>query len=194
MPCFSTSLGLVDKCSSLDFFLQNLPVLLQPSLPLFHCGSICADNAPKAGRVIGFDEVSKFVDDHVVYYEHRRLDETPIEIDIAVHSAGAPAVPIVNDPGSRKPYTQLTGVLLDAIENLLFGAGDIPIPQHFTTLALMRGGHHEPARKLNLSARCLGNLNSIVPSEVRGGFAVHDFLAGRMRPILIFLRVAKFRQ
>jgi hypothetical protein len=30
----------------------------QPGLCLFHRGSICADNAPKAGRVVGFDEVS----------------------------------------------------------------------------------------------------------------------------------------
>lgn len=83
----------------LDFFLQNLPVLLQPSLSLSHRWSICADDAPKAGRVIGFDEVSELVDDHVVYYEHRRLDETPVEIDIAVHGAGAPAVTIINDLG-----------------------------------------------------------------------------------------------
>jgi hypothetical protein len=36
-----------------------------------------------------FREVSEFVDDHVIYHEHRRLDETPVEIDIAVHVAGA---------------------------------------------------------------------------------------------------------
>jgi hypothetical protein len=51
-----------------------------------------ADNAPKAGCVVGFEEVSELMDNDVVYYEYRRLDETPIEIEIAVHRTGVPTV------------------------------------------------------------------------------------------------------
>ena len=106
---------------------------------------------------------SEFVDDHVVYNEHRRLDETPIEIDTVVHRAGAPAVTIINDLGRCELYTKLTCVLLHAGENLFFGSRNIPISQHFTTLGLMRGGHQKEAGELDLTARGLGDFNSVVP-------------------------------
>jgi len=99
---------MLEPFSILDFLFQNLPVLFQPGLCLFHRRSICADNAPKARCVVSLDEVSEFVDDYVVYYEHRGLDETPVEIDIVVHGARAPAVPIVDDLGRRERYTELT--------------------------------------------------------------------------------------
>ena len=58
-----------------------------------------ANNAPKAGCVVGFEEVSELVNDDVVYYEYWRLDETPIEIEIVFRRTGAPAVTAINDLG-----------------------------------------------------------------------------------------------
>ena len=80
-------------------------MLLQPSLGLFHRGSICADNAPEAGRVIGLDEVSEFMHDDVVYDEHWGLDKAPVEIDTVIDRAGAPTIPIINDLGRIERYT-----------------------------------------------------------------------------------------
>jgi hypothetical protein len=88
---------------------------------------MCADNAPKAGRVVCFEEMSEFVNDHVVYYKYRCLDETPIETQIVVHGARAPAVTIINDLGRSKLYAKTASVLLDAVKNLFFGSGNVPI-------------------------------------------------------------------
>jgi hypothetical protein len=78
--------------------------------------------------VIALDEVSKFVDDYVVYDEHGRLDETPIEIHVAADRAGAPAVAVVDDPGRLELDPELSGVPLGAREDLLFCLRCIPIP------------------------------------------------------------------
>jgi hypothetical protein len=109
-------------------------VLFQPGFGFFHCGSVRADNAPEAGRVIGFEEVGEFVDHHVIDYEHRGLDEAPIETDIVVHGAGAPAVAVINDFGRPKPHAKSTGMLLDPAEYLFPGARNVPIWSVSTTL------------------------------------------------------------
>lgn len=104
--------------------------------------------------MIGLYEVSEFVDDHVIYDEHRSLDQAPVEIYIVIHRTGAPTVAIVNDPGRSKLHIKLTSVLFHAGENLFLGSRHIPISEHFTTLGLMRGGHDEAAGEFNLSTCC----------------------------------------
>jgi hypothetical protein len=112
-------------------------MLFQPSFGFFHCGSVRTDNAPEAGRVIGFEEVGEFVDHHVIDNEHRGLDETPIETDIVVQGAGAPPITVIDDPGCSKVYAKSASVLLNASENLIFGPHDVPVPQDLTALGLM---------------------------------------------------------
>ena len=70
-----------------DFFFQNLPELLQPSLRLVHCGSMCPDDIPETGRMVGLDEMSEFMHNDVVDDEHWRFYQPPIEIDIVFQSA-----------------------------------------------------------------------------------------------------------
>lgn len=77
--------------------------------------------------MIGLDEVSGLVDDHVVYYEYRSLNKTPVEIDIVFHRAGALAVTIINDLGQCELYPKLTCMLFYASENLFFGSRNIPV-------------------------------------------------------------------
>src|ERR1700746_1654501 len=64
--------------TQLDFFLQHLPVLLQPRLCFFHRGRIRADDTPKAGRVVRFNKVSEFMDYHVIDHEHGSFDKAPV--------------------------------------------------------------------------------------------------------------------
>src|SRR5258708_39457922 len=80
------------KVLNLDFFFQDLSVLFQPGFRLFHCRSGCADDAPKPPCVVGFDEVREFMHDDVIYYEHRGLDEAPIETHVMFHPSRAPPV------------------------------------------------------------------------------------------------------
>ena len=68
---------------------------------------MCADNAPKVRRVIGFDEVSEFMHNHVVDYEHRRFDETPVEADVVVRRAGAPPKTIIHDLSRSELHAKL---------------------------------------------------------------------------------------
>ena len=56
----------------------------------------------------------------------------------------------------------------------------------------MRSGHQKEAGKLNLTTRSLGDFYPIVPSEIRSRLAIDHFLAGRVPPILILLRMAEF--
>jgi hypothetical protein len=56
----------------------------------------------------------------------------------------------------------------------------------------MRGGHQKDAGELNLTDRRLGDFYLVVFSKVWSLFAIYDFLARRVRPILIFLRVVEF--
>lgn len=86
-------------------------MLLQPGLCLFHCGRFGADNAPKVGRVVAFDEMGELVNDHVVYDEHRCLDEAPIKIDIAADRTRSPSIKVINDFCSLKFHTKLKSVL-----------------------------------------------------------------------------------
>jgi hypothetical protein len=46
----------------------------------------------KSEVLVGFDEVSEFVHDHVVNDKHRRLEEMPVEIHAIADGAGTPAV------------------------------------------------------------------------------------------------------
>ena len=153
-----------------------------------------ADNAPEAGRVIGFEEVGEFVDHHVIDYEHRGLDEPPIETNIVVDGAGAPAVAAINDFGRPEPHAKSTGVLLDPAEYLFPGPRNVPIPQNFTALGLMPGGHQEEMGKFDVAAGSVGNFDPVVSPEVGRGLPVHYFLAGRVQAVLIFLRMPEFRQ
>ena len=86
-----------------------------------------ADNAPESGGVIGFNEMYKFVNDHVVNYEHRRFDETPIKIQIIVYCAGAPTVTTINNLRYSGSYTEIVSMLLDANNNLFLSSGNVPV-------------------------------------------------------------------
>ena len=78
--------------------------------------------------MVGLNEVSEFVHDDIVYDEHWGLYQPPIEINIVLDGARAPAVPIVNDLGGREFYSEIAGVLFHAAKNLFFGARNVPIP------------------------------------------------------------------
>ena len=88
-----------------------MAVGIQPRLCLIHSGVLCADDAPEAGRMVGFDQVSQFMHDDIVDDEHRSLDKTPVETDVVAHRAGAPAVTIVNYLGGTELDTKLMRVL-----------------------------------------------------------------------------------
>ena len=81
-------------------------MLSKPKLGLFHARTTRPDDAPEFRRVIRFDKMSELVHDHVVYDEHRGLDETPVEMNGVSRCAGAPAVTIVDDLSSGKLHTQ----------------------------------------------------------------------------------------
>src|SRR5437016_1834982 len=93
----------------LDFVLQNLSVPLEPCLCLFHHRTLCTDNIPKIRRVVRFYEVGEFVNDDVVNYEYRRLDETPVESDRAFDGARAPAVTTIDNLCGCVLHAKLTG-------------------------------------------------------------------------------------
>ena len=58
--------------------------------------------------------------EYVVYDEHRAFINRQLKLGIVLHSARAPALPIVNDLGHREMYPKLTGTLFHTIENLLW--------------------------------------------------------------------------
>jgi hypothetical protein len=70
--------------------------------------------------MVGFDEMSEFVHDDVVDDEHRRLDETPVEIDAVGHRARTPTVAVIDNPGRRERYAKLLRVLSSARQDFAF--------------------------------------------------------------------------
>ncbi len=60
--------------------------------------------------MVGLYEVSEFVDDYVVDYKHRRFNQPPVEIEIVLYSAGAPAVAIVYYFDLRNLDAKIAGV------------------------------------------------------------------------------------
>jgi hypothetical protein len=153
-----------------------------------------ADNAPEAACVVRLHEVRKFVDDHIVDHEHRRLDEAPIETNIVIHRAGTPPEPVIDDPSCSKLDAKNAGVFLNASENLFFGPGYVPFPQNLTALRLMSRGHQEDLEEFDLTGVRLGYLDAVVSPKIERRLPIHDFLAGRMTAVLIFMRVLKFCQ
>lgn len=59
---------------------QQLSILLQPDLCLFHRRRLCTNNVPKFGRMVGLDEVCEFMDNDVIDDKHRRFYKPPVEI------------------------------------------------------------------------------------------------------------------
>ena len=51
--------------------------------------------------MIGLYEVSEFVDDYIIDYEHWGFDETPVEIDVAVYLCRSPT----DNDYQRSTYT-----------------------------------------------------------------------------------------
>ena len=114
--------------------LQQLPMLLQPGLRLFHGRRLRPDDVPEPGSVVGFDKVSEFMDDNVVDDEHRRFDQAPVKVDIIVQGAGAPAKAVTRDLDPSNINAQFAGMKFHPRDKLFFGLVDIPIPQGFYTL------------------------------------------------------------
>ena len=85
-------------------------------------------NIPESGRVVGFDEVSKFVNDDVIDDEHRGFNQTPVNIDVIVWSAGTPAKAVVNDLDLGEINTEFTGMPLYPWRYLFLGLVYIPFP------------------------------------------------------------------
>ena len=141
--------------------LQNVPLFFQPSLCFFHRWRFRADYAPETRRVVGFNEVSEFVHNHIVNYEHWRFYETPVEIDVAVHRAGAPPISNINDPGRRELYSQLPCVECWTWKNCFLSARNVPIPQHCAALGLMRPRDEEEFGELDLTACCFSDFNPV---------------------------------
>jgi hypothetical protein len=79
--------------------------------------------------VVGLDEVGKFVDDDVVDSEHRRFDQPPVDADIIVQGAGAPAKAIVNDLDFGNVNAESSRVKLDSRDDLGHSLIYIPVPQ-----------------------------------------------------------------
>ncbi len=106
---------------------QQLSILLQPGPCLFHCRRLRTDNVHKFGRVVGLDEVGKFMDDDVIDNKHWRFYQPPVEIDVVIHGAGSPTVAVVDNLDLSKIDTEFACMMLDPWDNLFFGLANIPL-------------------------------------------------------------------
>jgi len=112
--------------------------------------------------------MSELVHNHMVDYEHRRLDEAPVERNVVTYRAGPPPVTVIYYPGRDELDTELACMSFRAREDRFLGARDIPIPQNLTALSLMAGGYRKPIRELHLTGRGLNHVNAVIRSEIRG--------------------------
>jgi hypothetical protein len=62
------------------------------------------------------------------------------------------------------------------------------------TLCLRGRRDQKVTVELDFAADCVNQFDSIVPSEVGSRLSVYDFLAGRGRPLPVFLRVPELLQ
>jgi hypothetical protein len=129
------------------------------------------------------------VDDHVVDHKHRGLDQAPVEVDLVFHRARTPAVAIVHDRGTGHGNAQFGGVPVNSGENGFPGLFEIPLFQGLAPQLAYRPRNEEPSRELDATAGGIVDLDAIVPTEIRGGLAIDQLLAGRVRAILILLGV-----
>ena len=56
--------------------------------------------------MVGFNQVSQFVDDYIIDYEHWGFDETPVKTYIVLNRAGTPAITVIDDSGASKHHTE----------------------------------------------------------------------------------------
>ena len=72
-------------------------MFFQPRLRFFHSRRLRPDDIPEPMCMVGLDEMRQFMNDNVVYNEHRRFDQPPVEVYIIMQGTGAPAKAVVRD-------------------------------------------------------------------------------------------------
>ena len=66
-------------------------MIAKPSFRVFPSGNLNRYYIPKAGRVVGLDQMRKLMDHEVINNEAGPLHYAPVEIQVAARGAGAPA-------------------------------------------------------------------------------------------------------
>ena len=164
-------------------------MLFKPGLCLVHSRRLRSNDVPEPGRVVGLDEMGKFVDDDLVDSEHRRFDQPPVDVDIVTQGAGAPAKAIVDDLDLGNIDAESSGVKLYSRDYLLLSLIDMPFSQSLSSLLFMANRNKEPLAELNPGRTRFDHLDTVLSAKVKRGFAVYQFFPRRMRQCLILLRV-----
>jgi hypothetical protein len=103
--------------------------------------------------------MSEFMENHIIDYKHRRLDEPPVKIHVVVYRAGTPPVAILDDPSGSETYAEVASMLVNAAEDFLLGSRHVPLPQDF--VAPKGRGHKKELVELNFAAYRLGYFDAI---------------------------------
>jgi len=160
-------------------------VFLQPGLCLIHRRSLCTDDVPEPGRVVGLHEVSEFVDDDVVDDKHGGLDQPPVEMDVILQGAGTLAVTVVNDSNPADIDTESAGVKLHTGDDLSLGPAEIPFPQSLFPFLTLCRRNQETLGELHLRQIRFNHLDAVLPPQIKRGFAADQFLPRRMGQVIV---------
>lgn len=159
---------------------QKLAMLPQPCTRPFHPWRVGAHDAPESNRVVRLDRMRELMHDDVVDDEHRRLDQPPTEVDVAVRGTRAPAGTAVGDARSTVAHPEVPGVPLDSGQDAFLCPGDAPLAHRGPLATCERGGNEETLVEAGVTGAFLHQFDPVASARIPRRFAVDQLLAGRV--------------